>query len=111
MLSSIRVKLSYPTLALLWVALAFNAEAHRTAEQIAGVVAVVSESAVTIRTVKGRSVDAIFDSMTRYVRGDETISRSQIKTGDRVVMRVRFVNRQLLAERVQVTTGAIDPRR
>jgi hypothetical protein len=90
---------------LFLIVLASSAAAHWVAERIDGVVAVVRENSVIVKTSAGKSVETAFDPKTTYTRGPEPIRNTEIKVGDRVVIRVRMVNRKLVADAVQVRTS------
>ncbi len=90
---------------LLCVLLASHAGAHWVAEKIAGVVAIVGENSVTVKTSGGRSVETAFDPKTTYTRGPAQIRNTEIKVGDRVVIRARLVNQKLVADIVHVQAG------
>jgi hypothetical protein len=66
------------------------------------VVAVIGENSVIIKTSGGRSVETAFDPKTMYTRGPAQIRSTEIKVGDRVVIRARLVNQKLVADAVYV---------
>ena len=68
-------------------------------------VAAIGENSVIVKTSAGRSVETAFDRKTTYTRGPAQIRNTEIKVGDRVVIRARLVNQQLVADIVQVRVG------
>jgi len=104
------VKLKYST-AMLWCALlGTNAGAHWISARVSGVVSDVAENSVTVRTSNGRSVEAVLDLRTTYSRGPEMILRSEIRVGDHITVRTRFVKQKVVADAVQVTTVSDPPK-
>jgi len=62
------------------------AYAHNGVEHVMGTVTTVSDSSITVDTVKHTSVTVLLDASTKYTKNDAQITRQDIKVGDRVVI-------------------------
>jgi hypothetical protein len=76
--------------------------AHGGEEHMTGTVAKVSDTAVTVKTTAGKSVDVGFDAKTTYSRAAKPATKADIKTGDRVVIHAMEVNEKLVAHTVEL---------
>src|SRR5947209_7098893 len=62
------------------------AYAHNGVEHVMGTVARVTDSSITVDTVKHTSVTVLIDASTKFSRNDAQASRQDLKTGDRIVI-------------------------
>jgi len=84
---------------LLAAAFAF---AHGNLEHITGTVAKVSPDSVTVTTATGKTVDVLLDAKTTYSKADQTIQKTAIQVGDRVVIHAEKEDGKLIAHTVAV---------
>jgi hypothetical protein len=68
-------------------------------------VAKISDTSVTVKTKEGKVVDVAFDAKTTYARGKTSISKGDIKVGDRIVIHATEVNEKLFAHTVEIGTA------
>jgi hypothetical protein len=80
--------------------------AHGGEEHVTGTVTKISATSVTVKTIAGKSIDVGFDDKTTYTRAKQTIQKSDIKAGDRVVIHAVEVNEKLTAKTVEIGTAA-----
>lgn len=82
--------------------------AHGGEEHVIGTVTKVSAVSVTVKTTAGKTVEVGFDAKTTYSRANQTIQKTDIKVGDRVVIHANEVNEKLVAHTVEIgaTTAA-----
>ncbi len=78
------------------------ASAHGGEEHVIGTVMNISDTAVTVKTTAGKMVEVGFDPMTTFARAKQTIQKSGIKVGDRVVIHAKEVNEKLVAHTVEI---------
>ena len=78
------------------------ATAHGGEEHVIGTVTKVSDASITVKTTAGKTVEVGFDAKTAYARGKETIQKSDIKVGDRIVIHAAEVNEKLVAHTVEI---------
>jgi hypothetical protein len=62
------------------------AYAHNGVEHVMGTVTAVTDSSITVDTVKHTSVSVLLDSSTKFTKKDSKIGRQDVKVGDRVVV-------------------------
>ena len=60
--------------------------AHNGVEHVMGTVTAVTDSSITVDTVKHTSVTVLIDASTKYTKNDAKITRQDVKAGDRVVI-------------------------
>jgi hypothetical protein len=76
--------------------------AHGGEEHVTGTVAKVSDSAVSVKTTAGKSVEVGFDAKITFTRVKQPIAKTDIKVGDRVVIHAKEVNEKLIANTVEI---------
>src|SRR5260370_41298981 len=62
-----------------------GAEAHGTMEHVTGTLVRVGNDVLSVKTAKSATVDVHQDAQTPYVRANQQVQKSELKTGDRVV--------------------------
>jgi hypothetical protein len=62
------------------------AYAHNGVEHVMGTVTAVTDSSITVDTVKHTSVTVLLDPSTKFTKNDSQITRRDVKVGDRVVI-------------------------
>jgi hypothetical protein len=62
------------------------AYAHNGVEHVMGTVTAVTESSITVDTVKHTPVTVLLDASTKFTKNDAKITRQDLKVGDRVVI-------------------------
>jgi hypothetical protein len=82
------------------------ASAHGGEEHVVGTVTTVSDSAVTVKTKAGKTEHVGLDAKTICTRGEQSIQRTDIKVGDRVVIHATEVNEKLVAHTVEIGAAA-----
>ena len=81
------------------------ATAHGGEEHVVGTVTKVSDTAVTVKTTAGKTVEVGFDAKTTYQRAKQPIQKSNIKVGDRIVIHATEVKEKLVAHSVEIGTA------
>ncbi len=81
------------------------AVAHDGGEDVTGTVLSVTNSSVTVKTTKGKTVEVKLDAKTEYTRGKARAKQADLKVGDRVVVHAMEMNKALTAHLVQLQTG------
>jgi hypothetical protein len=81
------------------------ASAHGGEEHVIGTVATISGASVEVKTTAGKMVEVGFDAKTTFARAKQTIQKSDIKVGDRVVIHAVEVNEKLVAHTVEIGAG------
>ena len=81
------------------------ATAHGGEEHVVGTVTKVSDTAVTVKTTAGKTVEVGFDAKTTYQRAKQPIQKSDIKVGDRIVIHATEVKEKLVAHTVEIGTA------
>ena len=81
------------------------ATAHGGEVHVVGTVTKVSDTAVTVKTTAGKTVEVDFDSKTTYQRAKQPIQKSDIKAGDRIVIHATEVKNKLVAHTVEIGTA------
>ena len=82
------------------------ASAHGGEEHVIGTVTSVSDTSITVKTTAGKMVEVGFDPKTTFARAKQTIQKSDIKVGDRVVIHAKEVNEKLVAHTVEIGAAA-----
>jgi Na+/pantothenate symporter len=100
-----RLQLAVLTVAAL-ILLPAIAAAHGGMEHVVGTVTSLSGDSVTVKTTAGKSVQVRFDAKTTFSRGKQTITKADLKVGDRVVIHASEVNEKLVAHTVELGTAA-----
>lgn len=80
-------------------ALAF---AHGGLEHVMGTVINVSPDSVTVKTTAAKTVEVSFDAKTTFARNGQSIQESDLKIGDRVVIRAAKTGDKLVAHTVEI---------
>jgi hypothetical protein len=62
------------------------AYAHNGVEHVMGTVTAVTDSSITVDTLKHTSVAVLLDASTKFTKNDAAITRQDVKVGDRVVI-------------------------
>jgi len=102
-MNTIKLKIQVALLAVMALALLPTiATAHGGEEHVTGTVASISDTAVTVKTTAGKTVDVSFDAKTTYERSKQPIQKADIKVGDRVVIHAMEMNEKLTAHTVEV---------
>ncbi len=83
-----------------------KAKAHGDLIHVIGVVAKISDSAVSVKTKEGTIVEVQFGEKTTYLRAKLSIDKGRIKVGDRIVIHAAKVNDKLVAHTVEIGTAA-----
>ncbi len=78
------------------------AEAHGTMEHVTGTLVRVGNDVLSVKTAKGATVDVHLDAQTEYVRANQQVQKSELKTGDRVVIHAAKKNGVLVAHEVKL---------
>lgn len=60
--------------------------AHGGMEHVMGTVTALTDSSITVDTMKHTSVTVLIDATTKFTKNDAQASRKDIKVGDRVVI-------------------------
>src|ERR1700722_3185865 len=95
-------KIQVAILAILYAALLPGiAMAHGGEEHVIGVVSKITETSITVRTTAGKLVEVGFDAKTTYSRAKQTIHKTDIKVGDRIVIHAVEVEKKLVAHTVE----------
>ena len=107
--SIIKLKIQIALLSVMALALLpAIATAHGGEEHVTGTVTSISDTSVTVKTTAGKTVEVGFDAkMTTYERAKQSIQKTDIKVGDRVVIHAMEMNEKLVAHTVEV--GAAKP--
>jgi hypothetical protein len=108
-MNTIRLKIQVALLAILALALLpMIATAHGGEEHVTGTVTKISNTAVTVKTTAGKTVEVGFDAkMTTYARAKQPIQKTDIKVGDRVVIHAMEVNEKLVAHSVEIGAAKV----
>ena len=78
------------------------ATAHGGEEHVTGTVTTISDTAVTVKTTAGKTVEVGFDAKTTFARAKQPIQKADIKAGDRIVIHAAEVNKKLVAHTVEI---------
>ena len=62
------------------------AYAHNGVEHVMGTVTALTDSSITVDTVKHKSVTVLIDPTTKFSQNDAQASRKDVKVGDRVAI-------------------------
>jgi Domain of unknown function (DUF5666) len=62
------------------------AHAHNGLEYVMGTVTAMTDSSITVDTVKHTSVTVVIDLATKFTKGDAQVSQKDLQVGDRVVI-------------------------
>jgi hypothetical protein len=82
------------------------ATAHGGEQHVTGTVTKISDTSVTVKTTAGKTVEVGFDAKTTYARAKQSIQKTDIKVGDRVVIHAMEMNEKLVAHTVEIGTPA-----
>lgn len=77
--------------------------AHNGTEHILGTVSAITETSVTVETVKKTSITVAIDDRTQFSKNEASASKKDIKVGDRVVINAKAgADKKLVATTVKV---------
>jgi starvation-inducible outer membrane lipoprotein len=76
--------------------------AHGDEQHVMGTVSNVTDSAITVTTTNGKSVDVTLTSQSTFIKDGKTITAKDIKLGDRVVIHAKKNGDKLEAASVQI---------
>ena len=82
------------------------AYAHNGFEHVMGTVTVITDSSITVETLKHTSISVSIDGATKFSKNDVAVSRMQMKVGDRVVIDAKETSDKKLLG-VTVKLGAV----
>lgn len=86
-------------------ALAF---AHAGMEHVMGTVAAVTDSSITVETVKHTKVTVLLDPSTKYINSNAQASLKDLKVGDRVVIHAKHnADKKLVGVEVKWGAGSM----
>ncbi len=107
--NTIKLKIQIALLAIMAIALLPTiATAHGGEEHVTGTVTAVSDSAVTVKTTAGKTVEVGFDAkMTTYERAKQPIQKTDIRVGDKIVIHAMEVNEKLVAHTVEIGAAKV----
>jgi hypothetical protein len=80
--------------------------AHGGEEHVTGTVTQISDTSVTVKTTTGKTVEVGFDAKTTYTKAKQTIQKTDIRVGDRIVIHAVEVNEKLVAHTVEIGAAA-----
>jgi hypothetical protein len=60
--------------------------AHNSVEHVMGTIMAMTDSSITVDTIKHTSVTVAIDPATKFTKGDAQASRKDLKVGDRVAI-------------------------
>jgi hypothetical protein len=85
--------------------------AHGGLEHVMGTVAKVSDTSVTVTTTAGKSVVVNFDAKTTFSRASKPIQKTDVHTGDRVVIHAEELEegKTYLAHTVEIGAAKTPP--
>jgi membrane protein implicated in regulation of membrane protease activity len=83
------------------------ATAHGGEEHLIGTVAQISDTSITVKTTAGKIVEVTCDEKTTYARAKQTIHKTDIKVGDRIVIHAREGNEKLVAHTVEIGAATV----
>lgn len=63
--------------------------AHNGIEHVMGTVSAITQTSITVDTVKHATVTVVFDSSTQFSHNDAAASWKDLKAGDRVVVNAK----------------------
>ena len=92
--------------ALILAASVTAALAHGGFEHVMGTVSKVSAQSVTVTTAAKKNVEVGINAKTTYTRGDKSVTSTDMKVGDRVVIDATEVNEVLAAASVKLGAAA-----
>jgi hypothetical protein len=102
-----RLNSRFAILAIMVVALVpAIASAHGGEEHVIGTVMKISDTAVSVKTTAGKTVNVGFDAKTICTRGEQAIRKTDLKIGDRVVIHAEEVNEKLVAHTIEAGANA-----
>ena len=105
-MNTTKLKIHIALLAIVFLALLPTiVTAHGGEEHVTGVVTKSSDTSVTVKTTAGKTVEVGFDAKTTFARAKQTIQKTDIKVGDRIVIHAVEVNEKLVAHTVEIGTA------
>ncbi|MGI9075436.1 MAG: DUF5666 domain-containing protein [Bryobacteraceae bacterium] len=82
--------------------------AHAGMEHVMGTVAAVTDSSVTVETLKHTKVAVLLDPSTKYINSNAQASLKDLKVGDRVVIHAKHnVDKRLVGVEVKWGAGSM----
>ena len=82
--------------------LAGVAFAHNGMQHVMGIVTAITQTNITVKTTDGKTQTVVLTSDTKYVKGMEKVTITDIKVGDHVVIHAIKKGDQLMAHEVKV---------
>jgi hypothetical protein len=76
--------------------------AHGGMEHVLGTVSAVSDHSITLKTTSGETREVGVDGSTKFMRGQTSVSLSDVHVGDRVVIHATKHDEKLQASEVQL---------
>ena len=76
--------------------------AHGNEQHVMGTVSKVTDSAITVTTTDGKSIDVALTSETTFTKDGKTITAKKVKQGDRVVIHAKKNGDKLEAASVRI---------
>ena len=76
--------------------------AHNGMQHVMGTVTAITQTNITVKTTDGKTQKVVLTSDTKYAKGMEKITFSDIKVGDHVVIHAIKKGDQLMAYEVKV---------
>ena len=88
-----------------------KAKAHGDLIHVIGIVAKVSDTAVSVKTREGKIVEVQFGDKTTYLRAKVASDKGSIQVGDRIVIHAAKVTDKLVAHTVEIGTASTPAQR
>ena len=76
--------------------------AHLNEQHVMGTVANITETAITVKTRDGNSVEVFIGQETKFMRGGQQILAKDVKQGDRIVIHANEKGKKLTATNVAI---------
>ena len=76
--------------------------AHGSEQHVMGTVTNITETAITVKTQDGNSVEVFVGQDTKFMRGGQPISAKDVKQGDRIVIHANKKGEKLTATTVAI---------
>ena len=83
-----------------------SAYAHGGYEHVMGTVQSIGANVISVKQTNGHAVDVRLDANTAYMRGPETLQKSDVKTGDRVVIEASKHEGSFVAHQVKLRASS-----
>ena len=87
-----------------------TAFAHNGVEHIMGTITAITDTTVTVETLKHTAVTVLLDPSTTFTNNDAQASRKDLKVGDRVVVNAKEnASKKLVAVSVKLGAKSTEP--